>query len=115
MIWIAIAIAGALIGAAALTTVGAYFWDKLGPSLTNWLHQHHLEKSQLTNVFIQVDRVMTAIRCRLFATKKHTSTPQMIVQENYTPEALPPDVREQWERVSAEQGSYREDVLQLNN
>ncbi|HWS82820.1 MAG TPA: hypothetical protein VN207_01025 [Ktedonobacteraceae bacterium] len=115
MIWIAIAIAGAIIGAVALTAVGAYFWNKLGPSLTNWLHQHHLEKSHLTDVFIEVDKVMTGLRCRLFATKKRTSRPQIITQEIYRIEELPEDVRNQWDRVSAEQDSYREYVLQLTN
>lgn len=111
MIWIGLLIAGALAATVALSIAGAYFWSTLGPYLTDWLHQHNLQQSQLASVFIQVDRFLGALRCKLFATRKLTATTQEVTQINIRREDLPADVREQMDRVLAEKGTYVETVL----
>lgn len=111
MIWIGLIIAGVIAATVALSVAGAYFWNKLGPSLTDWLHRHNLQQSQLTNVFIQVDRFLSTLRCKLFVTQKGVSQSQVVTQENVRREDLPADVREQMDRVLAQGGVYTETVL----
>lgn len=112
--WIFLAIVGTLAAGVALSVAGAYFWKKfnLRSTLADWLHSNHLEKSQLMNVFIKIDGYFSGF-LRLYVTKRDYSTPQLVSTEEYiTVSELPADVRAQVERVRAEQGEYKEMILQ---
>lgn len=113
--WIFLAIVGTLAAGVVLSAAGAYFWKKynLRETLADWLHRNHLEQSQLMNAFIKIDGYLNGF-LRLYVTRRdYYVTPQLVATEEYiTMSNLPADVREQVERIRAEQGEYTEMILQ---
>lgn len=112
--WLFLAIVGTLAAGVALSVAGAYFWKKfnLRSTLADWLHNNHLEKSQLMNAFIKIDGYFSGF-LRLYVTKKGHLAPQLVSTEAYvTISDLPDDVRKQVERIREEQGEYKEMILQ---
>lgn len=112
--WLFLAIIGTLAAGVVLSAAGAYFWKKfnLRSTLADWLHSHHLEKSQLMNAFIKIDGYFSGF-LRLYVTEKGYLTPQLVSTEEYiTISDLPDNVRKQVERIREERGEYQEMILQ---
>ncbi len=62
----------------------ARFWKDIREQVATWLREQKLEKSILIDAWIQLDKIIGAVKCRLFVKLKSTEETKMISETTYT-------------------------------
>lgn len=83
-------------GAVVLALV---FWEWVVEAITDWLHDHDLQKSALMDAWIHLERVGTRVRTRIFTKKKHSARAVRIEERTVSMDEIDDeDVRRELER-----------------
>lgn len=82
-------IVGAILG--GLVTA-AYFWDTVRDKVAAWLRSRGLENSALMDAWIQMDSLVTYVRCRIFVKTAYSGSVQVSEEVYSIDEITDPDV-----------------------
>ncbi|ATB32110.1 hypothetical protein [Melittangium boletus] len=56
-----------IVGAVVGVGLVVHFWDKIRDTVASWLRQLGLDQSRLMDAWILLDRVVSGVRCRIYA------------------------------------------------
>jgi hypothetical protein len=72
-----------LVATAVAAFYVARFWKNIREQVATWLREQKLEKSILMDAWIQLDKLIGAVKCRLFVKLKSTEETKMISEMTY--------------------------------
>ncbi|MDY0061421.1 MAG: hypothetical protein RBU45_16550 [Myxococcota bacterium] len=75
----------AVVGVAML--VGAY-WDRIRETVAAWLREHGLARSHLMKAWVELDRLVSKVRSRLYVQTHEAPAAVLVTETLLTPEEL---------------------------